>query len=157
MKRSDSEKIFLGQQLQQVIAHQLGKVHWDFFMLSRCWADIVGSHAATHTLPAWVRKGVLWIYVDSSVWVQELNFMKPQVLQQANNRLGETTLKDLRCLQQVLDRRPATERVLSTPDHPVDQVQQEEFMQLTKTIADTGCQEALFGLWLTFQKKQRGR
>ncbi len=145
----------LSEQLEQVIGKQLGRRHWEFFVLTRVWSDVVGERAAAHTLPAWIRKDALWVYVDGSAWMQDLSYMKPQILQQVNKQLCDIVLTDIRWLQQPQKIMQASNREYSSPDRPVDRKQAEEFFQMTQVIDDSGCQQALFNLWQTFQKKMR--
>jgi len=65
--------------------------------IAQDWAGIVGSKIAGHSKPTGVRGKVLFVNVDSSVWLSELNnFFKLEMLDQINKQLGEKRIKDIR-------------------------------------------------------------
>jgi predicted nucleic acid-binding Zn ribbon protein len=55
------------------------------------WPQIVGTHIAKHSKPDNFKDGILFIKVDSSVWLQELMFQKETILR----RLQAITPKEL--------------------------------------------------------------
>ncbi|HOJ92101.1 MAG TPA: DUF721 domain-containing protein [Dictyoglomaceae bacterium] len=60
------------------------------------WDKVVGETLALHTKPAYVKNGVLYVYVDSSVWVQELSLFKPKLMEKINEKLVvPDTIKDI--------------------------------------------------------------
>jgi hypothetical protein len=60
------------------------------------WAQAVGKPVAERTRPLRVRSGVLEVVVDSSVWMQQLQFMKGLILQNLSRDLGAAPVKDIR-------------------------------------------------------------
>lgn len=61
-----------------------------------CWADIVGSSLAEHTSPAGWRGTTLIINVEHSTWMQELQFMKRDLMAKISGACPKTKLKDIR-------------------------------------------------------------
>lgn len=59
------------------------------------WPKIVGEALSSHTYPKFVKNGVLYIYVDSGIWAQELNLLKPKILEDLNNFLKYPVIKDI--------------------------------------------------------------
>lgn len=60
------------------------------------WEEIVGETLSEHTRPAYVKDGVLYIYVDSSVWVQELSLFKNKLIEKINDRISiPNIIKDI--------------------------------------------------------------
>ncbi|ACK42822.1 MULTISPECIES: DUF721 domain-containing protein [Dictyoglomus] len=51
------------------------------------WEEVVGETLSQHTKPAYVREGVLYVYVDSSVWVQELSLFKDKLIEKLNSSM----------------------------------------------------------------------
>ncbi len=145
----------LAGQLEQVIGSRLGRRQLEFIRLAQVWKDVVGERTAAHTMPAWIKKDVLWGYVDSSSWMQELTFMKPEILQQVNQHLRSVTIMDIRWLRQPLEDAAYPSREFFQPNRDIDPEQEEEFRGMTGIIDDPGCRQALFHLWRTFQKKMR--
>ncbi len=155
MKRSVKQGVLLAEQLEQVIGSRLGSRQWEFIRLAQAWKEVVGEPAAAHTMPAWIKKDVLWGYVDSSSWMQELAFMQPQILEQVKRHLRSVPISDIRWLRQPLEEASAPSPQYFQPNRDIDPGREEEFQSMTRIIADPGCQQALFDLWRTFQKKMR--
>jgi predicted nucleic acid-binding Zn ribbon protein len=63
--------------------------------LARRWSAVVGEEAAAHSRPTGLRAGVLEITADSSVWSQQLQLCRPQILAALQRELGERAPTDL--------------------------------------------------------------
>jgi hypothetical protein len=63
--------------------------------LQRQWAVIVGEHVAAHTRPESIRFKKLYVIADSSVWVQQLTFLKPSLLESINTAAGSPIVTDI--------------------------------------------------------------
>lgn len=155
MKRGKQGQIALGEQLEGVIAMRLGRRQWSFYLLTKEWGEVVGPRAAGHTLPAWIRKDILWVYADNSSWMQELNLKKPQIIERAMERLQGDVISDIRWMQQPQKTPMAPVTEYFSPERELDPKREQEFYHMTKIIQDADCQAALFKLWQTFQKKMR--
>lgn len=59
------------------------------------WSDIVGPDIARNTEPIKFHKDVLMIRVRNSVWTQELQFLKPQLLEKIRASFPETKIVDI--------------------------------------------------------------
>jgi predicted nucleic acid-binding Zn ribbon protein len=59
------------------------------------WEDAVGSRIASHAQPAAFRNGTLTLAVDSAPWMQQLSFMKRELIAKVNEQLGEEMVTDL--------------------------------------------------------------
>ncbi|GMV48988.1 MAG: hypothetical protein NBKEAIPA_00110 [Nitrospirae bacterium] len=67
------------------VAHRLGLESKLFeARLRREWPQIVGASLADHTRPDQIRFKKLYVFVRSSVWLQQLSFLKPVLLQRVN-------------------------------------------------------------------------
>lgn len=60
------------------------------------WKEIVGNSLAMQTKPRFIRNQILFLDVSNSVWMQQLQFLKPTLLKNINNFLGESFIKDIR-------------------------------------------------------------
>ncbi len=63
--------------------------------LHRRWSEIVGRQIATHTRPDQIRFKKLYVYVQHSVWLQQLTYLKPALLDKINAAAGESLVSDL--------------------------------------------------------------
>jgi predicted nucleic acid-binding Zn ribbon protein len=66
------------------------------FRIAKLWPDAVGPEIAAHCRPVIVRRGVLEAEVDSSVWCQQLQMQRPQLLEKLRETLGADAPTDLR-------------------------------------------------------------
>lgn len=53
------------------------------------WEEAAGSEAARHSRPLALRRGVLEVEVDSSVWSQELQLRREEILERLRCALGD--------------------------------------------------------------------
>ncbi len=58
--------------LNAVLERTLPRHKTDFAVLEQHWPDLVGKDIAAHTRPGAVRGNTVTVFVDSSVWMQEL-------------------------------------------------------------------------------------
>ena len=58
--------------------------HWRIFSL---WEKTVGQSIAKHSRPHRFERGVLSVLVASSAWLQELQFMKQEIVERLNREL----------------------------------------------------------------------
>jgi len=85
----------IGEILKSVFAglesrNDLTKEDVEFF-----WKEWAGEDAFKHSKPTGLRKGVLTIRVDSSVWLQELVMKKRQLLKGLKTRLGKDRITEI--------------------------------------------------------------
>ena len=60
------------------------------------WADAVGAHIAANTMPAAVKGRLLIVHAESSAWIQQLHFLKQEIITKINRALGENLVKDIK-------------------------------------------------------------
>ncbi|QXE93130.1 DUF721 domain-containing protein [Geomonas subterranea] len=59
------------------------------------WDEAVGDKIASHAQPATFREGTLTLHVDSSPWLQQLNYLKKDLIAKVNEALDEELVKEL--------------------------------------------------------------
>ncbi len=90
-----SEPVAVGSMVTQVLS-ELGLAGTaSAVALSERWEEIVGSEIAAHCQPIIVRDGVLEASVDSSVWCQQLQLQREEILEALRRALGPDAPKDL--------------------------------------------------------------
>lgn len=78
------------------VAHRLGLESKLFeARLRRHWPEIVGEPIATHTRPDQIRFKKLYVFVHNSVWLQQLTFLKPVLLEKVNTMAGEALVTEI--------------------------------------------------------------
>jgi hypothetical protein len=60
------------------------------------WNEIVGESVAVHSQPRSIRNRILFIDVSHPTWMQQLQFLKPTLLEKVNAFLGEPLIQDIR-------------------------------------------------------------
>ena len=60
------------------------------------WDEIVGESVAEHSQPRSIRNRILFIDVTHPTWMQQLQFLKPTLLEKVNAFLGEPLIQDIR-------------------------------------------------------------
>jgi len=61
----------------------------------RVWDRSVGEQIASKARPAAFREGVLTVVVSSAPWMQQLGFLKRQLIEAVNRNLGEELVRDI--------------------------------------------------------------
>lgn len=61
----------------------------------RVWDETVGPQIATKARPSRFQDGVLTVRVTSAPWMQQLNFMKRDIAQRLNDRLGKDLVREI--------------------------------------------------------------
>jgi predicted nucleic acid-binding Zn ribbon protein len=85
--------------------------HFAIVRLISAWPEVVGETIARRTEVASLKFHTAVIKVSGAMWIQELNLLKPQILDRLRERVGEDTVRDLRFVQGRLSRRPRSTRL----------------------------------------------
>ncbi len=64
--------------------------------INKNWAKLVGERIASHTKPDTVSYRKLLVYVDSPAWMQQLMFLKEDIIKNINEAAGRQIIKDIR-------------------------------------------------------------
>lgn len=59
------------------------------------WKDLVGETISAHTQPQEISRGRLIVKVDSSAWLHQLRFLKSDILEVLQQKVGEEIVKDI--------------------------------------------------------------
>lgn len=63
--------------------------------LRREWPAIVGKQVAAHTRPDTIRFKKLYVVAENSIWLQQLTFLKPDLLEKINAAAGSPIVTDI--------------------------------------------------------------
>jgi len=64
--------------------------------LWKSWDKMVGQNVARHCQPDRLKDGILFLKVNSSVWMQQLQFMKSIIIDKVNGFMGDNSVRDVR-------------------------------------------------------------
>lgn len=63
--------------------------------LLKNWPAIAGEPIASHTRPDQIKFKKLYLVAENSVWLQQLTFMKPELVQKINDAAGSNLVADI--------------------------------------------------------------
>jgi len=63
--------------------------------LVRAWPQIVGEQIAAHTRPESIRFKKLYLIARNSIWLQQLSFLKPELITKVNAASGQELITDI--------------------------------------------------------------
>lgn len=66
------------------------------YSILMAWKEIVGETIADHAQPRRIRNQILFIDVVHPTWMQQLQFLKSDLLKKVNAFLGEPRIQDIR-------------------------------------------------------------
>jgi predicted nucleic acid-binding Zn ribbon protein len=95
-ERRSGKPQMVGSLLGQVLDELGLEVASHAFRISELWSDAVGAEVAAHSRPVGLRGGVLEVSVDSSVWCQQLQMQRREILAALSERMGSDSPRDLR-------------------------------------------------------------
>ena len=122
------------------------------------WNEIVGESVAEHSQPRSIRNRILFVDVSHSTWMQQLQFLKPTLLDQVNAFLEEPLIQDIRFrLGKVSPTLPAPPTALLREDEPLDQGTLDRIENLLREIDDEEVQKSLREVLINGAKLERYR
>ena len=86
----------LGTVLKDTLRDAQFSIDMDLFSIWTQWTDLMGPVVARHAHPEAIRGSLLLINVSSAPWLQELQFLKTDIVHKLNRALGKETIKDIR-------------------------------------------------------------
>ena len=60
------------------------------------WEEAVGEGIASNTTPAAFKGNLLIVYAESSTWIQQLHFLKKEMIEKINAILGRNAVQDIK-------------------------------------------------------------
>jgi len=101
------------------------------------WNEIVGESVGGQAQPRSIRNRILFIDVSHPTWMQQLQFLKPTLLEKVNTFLGEPLIQDIRFkLGKVSPNIPAPPKTPSLKDEKLDKATLNRIENLLQEIDD---------------------
>ncbi len=95
----------IGGAIQELLARLDSEGHFEIVRLVRLWPEVVGETIARRTEVVGLKFHSAVVKVSGAMWIQELNLMKPQILDRLRVTLGNDTVRDVRFVQGRLSRK----------------------------------------------------
>lgn len=102
-RRKSPEPIAIA--LQPIIEKLDAEGHFGLLRLTQVWPELVGDGIARQTEVGGLKFHTATIRVSTAMWIQELNFLKSEILARLQVRLGADMVRDLRFVKGRLNRR----------------------------------------------------
>ncbi|PKN50735.1 MAG: hypothetical protein CVU55_15535 [Deltaproteobacteria bacterium HGW-Deltaproteobacteria-13] len=105
--------------------------------LVKLWPKAVGPQIASKTKPDCLRGGTLFVKTISSVWVQQLHFIKEEIREKLNQLSGKSAIKEIRFLVgHSLVQEKEEENISLTKKSMLKKRDREMIAQCTDALAD---------------------
>ena len=117
------------------------------------WKNLVDETVCRHAEPLKIVDRVLWIEVENSSWMNQLQYQKILILEQLNEFLQIQELEDIRYVLKQEKRRSEEERKVVFV--PPDSEEMTKFQKLIEVIEDEKSREALLSFWYLSQSCKR--
>jgi len=122
------------------------------------WNKIVGESVAEHSQPRSIRNRILFIDVSHSTWMQQLQFLKPTLLEKINTFLGESLIQDIRFkLGKISPTIPAPSKTLLLEDEKLDKATLNRIENILQEIDDDQIRKSLRDVLIKGAKLEQSR
>ncbi|MFW2368335.1 MAG: DciA family protein [Desulforhopalus sp.] len=120
------------------------------------WQERVPEDVAKYAEPLKIEKGVLWVEVENSSWMQQFQYQKLEILDRLNETLRVARLKDLRLvLVKGRDKEPVAKKDFGISFIRPSKEKIAAFEKQVECISDEKCRDALMQFWYLAQACKR--
>ena len=156
MSRSKTKDPQLFGDLATKLARRQGwQEQLDLHSLFLTWPELVDADTAAHAQPLKIERRVLWLEVENSAWLQQLQYQTSVLLEILNKSLKRSKLDGIRLVlvDQVRKKAEPKKAKVRYVRPPVEE--QEAFQRHLLTIEDEKIREALMRYWYLAHACQR--
>jgi hypothetical protein len=121
------------------------------------WSDVAGPRVAARTRAEGLKSGVLTVRVDGAAWLNELTYLRADLLARLHDHLGGGVVRELRFLPGTVPRappRPAPAAPEAEPP-PLDPMVVAKIHAEAANIADRALREAIVALRLKVTRQPK--
>ena len=142
------------------LLHDKGwEIQLDLHSIFPRWKELVGEEMNEYAQPLKIERGVLWLEVANSSWLQQFQYEKLELLDTLNRSLRLSSLKDIKM---VLPKGKTGKTKMSdqesAPSIKFVKPSEEKiaaFQRQVECVADEKCREALMQFWYLAQACKR--
>jgi hypothetical protein len=122
------------------------------------WKEIVGESVALHTQPRVIRNRILFIDASHPTWIQQLQFLKPTLLEKINAFLREPLIQDIRFkLGKISHSVPTSLKTHLLGDEKLDKAALNQIESIVQKIEDGDVRKGLREVLIKGAKLERYR
>jgi predicted nucleic acid-binding Zn ribbon protein len=85
--------------LKDIIGNLMGDgtlpFHPEDAAIWKIWDEVAGHAISKNARPYWIKDGKLRVIVKDPIWLQELEFVKSDIKNKLNDKLGREAVKDI--------------------------------------------------------------
>ncbi len=96
-KTSRTNFVHIGSVIDDVLQTYRREPDGELIQVWHIWDSIVGDVIAKNAKPGAFKGRILLVYVTSSTWVHQLQFLKEEMITKLNEALGKSLIDDLKC------------------------------------------------------------
>ncbi len=114
------------------------------------WKELVNEDFAAHSSPLKIERDVLWLEVENSAWLQQLQYGKYELLEDLNDFFRQGHLQDIRMVLPAKKDKLSFDPDKKGPTVVLDRPSPEKiaaFQKQVDAIGDEKCREALMQYW----------
>jgi hypothetical protein len=128
------------------------------YSIMGAWNEIVGESVAIHSQPRSIRNQILFVEVSHPTWMQQLQFLKPILLEKINHFLGEPPIQDIRFRLGKISPTPLAPLKTHSLEHEkLDQVTLDQIESIVQAIDDESIKRGLREVLIKSAKLERSR
>jgi len=157
--RRTSKHDSLSRLIPRLLQDNGWEIQLDLHSIFPRWKELVGEEMNEYAQPLKIDKGVLWLEVANSAWLQQLQYEKLDLLDTLNSCFRLSRLKDIKMVlpKGNSEKAKASDRDSGTVVEFVKPSDEKvaAFQRQVECIADEKCRESLMQFWYLAQACKR--
>lgn len=157
--RAKSNKNSMSLMLPSLLHDKGWEKQLDLHSIFPKWKELVGEEMNEYAQPLKIERGVLWLEVANSSWLQQFQYEKMELLETLNRFLRLSSIKDIKMVlpKGKVGKANVSERELASTIKFVRPSEEKitAFQRQVECIADEKCREALMQFWYLAQACKR--
>jgi predicted nucleic acid-binding Zn ribbon protein len=95
-KKDSAKFVHIGSVIEDVLKSYRREPDSELIQVWQIWNSIVGDVISKNAKPGAFKGRILLVYVSSSTWVHQLQFLKEEMIAKLNEALGKSLIDDLK-------------------------------------------------------------
>ena len=95
-KKDQAKFVHISSVIDEVLKTYRREPDGELLRVDHIWDSIVGEVISKNAKPAAFKGRILLVYVTSSTWVHQLQFLKAEMIAKLNGALGKSLIDDLK-------------------------------------------------------------
>ena len=154
--RKQKTDISLAKLLPLLVRDKGWEKQLDLYSIFDKWNEIIGEDVSLYAKPLKIDRGVLWLEVENSSWLQQFQYEKLDFLDALNSFLKIARLKDIKMvLPKGKKKEPERKKSVTVTFVRPPEEKIAAFERQVQGIEDEKCREALMQFWYLSQACKR--